>query len=150
MAKQKYLRELRRISENIPVELLSKLMKKELLAPTVKKVFEKALEDDTITQEQRDRFRTLLASGTLDREVEVVDMSVEKLIDAYYEAEIALAVKLGRLPKQAPKLMLKNNKGKQYARRQAARLKQLFNPEAGDDEGEEVDVREGDAADSAS
>lgn len=128
--KAKHARELRRISESIPAELLTSLMKKETIAPTIHEILRRGLleSDEVVTPEQKNRFRLILESGIADREIEVIDGDVEKLIDAYVTAEVDLAVKLGRLPKKAPQMKLTNNKGKQYARRQAARLKTLQDP----------------------
>lgn len=125
--KAKHLRELRRITESIPKELIESLMIKEDLSPTLKEILERALlEPDTVViPEQKNRFKLLLDSGLVTRQVEAIDSSVEKIIDEYLTAEIDLAVKLGRLPKKAPKMKLLNNKGKQYARRQAKRLEDL-------------------------
>lgn len=114
------------IQEGIPKELLENLTKTELQSPTIKKVFEKALVHPDTTDRQRRNIQAMLDSGKLDREVEVLDHEVEKQIDEYYKTEIDKAVKLGRLPKEAPKLNNLKNKGKQYARRQEKRLRTLF------------------------
>lgn len=130
-------RELKRITDSVPQDLIRGLMKKEIIAPTARMLFGKALEDSSITPEQRERFQLILDSGVLDREVDVVDFDTEKAIDAYLEAEIALSVKAGRLPKEAPQWEKLKAKGKKYARKQQARLKELFDSErdsAGDAE----------------
>lgn len=111
-----------------------RLTKTELEAPTIKKVFEKALVDPNTTERQRRNIQAMLDSGRLDRTVEVLDHEVEKLIDAYLAEEIAKAVKLGRLPAEAPKLEGLKDKGHQYARRQEKRLRTLFTGK-----GEDVD-----------
>lgn len=125
--KARHLRVIREIHEKIPAELIGSLMKKEIQAPTIKKVVEIALTkpDEEVSRSMKRRLRALLDSGMLDREVEVVDESVEKQIDALIGAEIDKAVRLGRLPKKAPTLELLNNKGKQYVRRQQKRLHDL-------------------------
>ena len=132
--KKKHLRVLKQIQEGIPQELLMNLTKTELQAPTTKLLFEKALTDPNVTDRQRRNIQAMLDSGKLDREVEVLDHEVEKQIAAYYEEEIDKAVKLGRLPKEAPMDHLKN-KGKQYARRQEKRLRTLFTGKDSDVEG---------------
>lgn len=134
--KKKHLRVLKQIQDGIPQELLRNLTKKEIQAPTIKKVFEKALTDPNTTERQRRNIQAMLDSGKLDREVEVLDHEVEKQIDAYFEEEIAKAVKLGRLPKEAEKLDTLKNKGNQYVRRQEKRLRSLFMGEASDVEGD--------------
>lgn len=131
-------REMRRISENVPPELLANLMTKEKLSPTLNEVITRAMGDPNVelTVEQRARFQALIDGGYLDREVDVVNPDAEAALSAYYEAEIAYAVKIGRLPKEAPIPDFILKKGKKHAKRQAARLKELFSPEedAGGDE----------------
>lgn len=122
------------IQDGIPRELLMNLTKKEIQAPTIKKVFEIALTkpDDEVTPRQKRNIQAMLDSGRLDREVEVLDHEVEKQIDAYISTEIEKAVKLGRLPKEAPMLNSLKNKGIQYAKRQERRLRSEFLGEADD------------------
>lgn len=130
-------RELKHITDSVPEELFRTLMKKEMIAPTSKKLFGMALDDPKITPEQRERFQLILDSGVLDQEIDVVDFDVEKAISDYLDAEIALAVKAGRLPREAPQWAKLKNKGKKYARKQQARLKALF------DTGEAEEGKEG-------
>lgn len=131
-------REMRRISENVPPELLANLMTKEKLSPTLREVITRAMGDPDakLTVEQRARFQALIDGGYLDREVDVVNPDAEAALNAYYEAEVAYAVKIGRLPKEAPIPDFILKKGKKHAKRQAARLKELFSPEQdqGDDQ----------------
>lgn len=132
--KKKHLRVIQMIQEGIPHELLMNLTKKEIQAPTIKKVFQLALTkpDEEVTPRQKRNIRAMLDSGRLDREVEVLDHEVEKEIDAYFQAEIAKAVQLGRLPKEAPQLNRLKNKGVQYAKRQERRLRREFLGETND------------------
>lgn len=159
-AQKAMMRELKRITDSIPTELIKNLMKKEIIAPTAKALFGKALEDPSISDEQRERFQLMLDSGVLDREVEVVDFDTEKAIDAYITAELALAVKAGRLPKEAPEWDYLKRKGKKYARKQQKRLEEVFRAaqDSGDDasgddrehavaDSERGDQREGDRGD---
>jgi len=126
--KKKHLRVIEMIQEGIPKELLMNLTKKEIQAPTIKKVFELALTkpDDEVSPRQKRNIQAMLDSGRLDREVEVLDYEVEKEIEAYIATEIDKAVKLGRLPAQAPQLKTLKKKGIQYAKRQERRLRGLF------------------------
>lgn len=132
--RKKHLRVIQMIQEGIPKDLLMKLTKKETQAPTIKKVFELALTkpDDEVSPRQKRNIQAMLDSGRLDREVEVLDHEVEKQIDEYIAGEIAKAVKLGRLPKEAPKLKRLQSKGIQYAKRQEKRLRREFLGENGD------------------
>ena len=135
--RKKHLRVIKQIQDGIPQELLRNLTKMELQSPTTKKLFELALTkpDDEVTPRQKRNIQAMLDSGKLDREVEVLDHEVEKLIDAYLQEEIVKAVKLGRLPKKAPVLESLKNKGNQYVRRQEKRLRTIFTGEDSDVDG---------------
>lgn len=126
--KKSHLRVIKDIQDRIPKHLLAGLMKKEKQAPAIRKVYEEGLKkpDSEVSPKMKRRIRAVLDSGMLDVEVEVLDVEVEKQIDAFMKVEIDKAVQLGRLPKEAPKLDLLNNKGKQYVRRQSKRLKAEF------------------------
>ncbi len=132
--RKKHLRVIRDIQDRIPRDLLMRLTKTELVSPTVKAVFEKALEkpDDEVSPRQKRAIKAMLESGKLDRTVETIDKEVEMVIDAFIGEEIDKAVKLGRLPKEAPKLKSLQNKGTQYARRQEKRLRAEFGVEDSD------------------
>lgn len=147
--KKKHLAEIRRISNNIPQELMDKLVRKELAFPGIKEVYEKSLTNTElvyesividpfvwwkpgtwfkekmirpitrpmVSEEEKARARTLLASGYLDQETEVLDHEVEKQINDWMDAEFEKARKLGRLPppqkmpnyrKKAKKLYVQN------------------------------------------
>lgn len=123
---KRQLRVIREIQDRIPKDLLENLTKKELANPAAKKVIETALADPDLPPKKRRRYQALLDAGYLDQMVEVIDPVIEKQIDEFITKEIDLAVKLGRLPKEAPQLEALSKKGKQYARRQHARLKALF------------------------
>lgn len=131
---KKHLRVIKMIQEGIPQELLLNLTKKEIQAPTIKKVFELALTkpDNEVSPRQKRNIQAMLDSGRLDREVEVLDYEVEKEIDAYIAKEIDKAVKLGRLPAVAPQLETLKKKGIQYAKRQERRLRREFLGETDD------------------
>lgn len=135
--KSKHIRVLKEITDSIPTEWIGALMKKEKQFSSLKQVLEHALTqpDSDFSPDKKKRARDLLDSGYLEREIDVVDTTVEDQIGQYLEGKIAEAVKLGRLPKKAPKLKLLNNKGKQYARRNANRIKELVGNE-GNAEGE--------------
>jgi hypothetical protein len=128
--KKKHIKVLKEISESIPQELLLNITKKEKQYSTLKQVAEHALTkpDSEVSPKEKRKLQSLLDSGYLEREVEVINTPVEQQISDYVEKEIDRAVKEGRLPKKAPQLKLnsKVNKGKQYAKRKAAQLKALF------------------------
>ena len=134
-------RELKRITESIPKELIEGLMKMETVAPTLEKILTKAIElpdgEMGMNEEKRQRFKNMLAAGILSREVQTIDRDKEKLIEEWFEAEIAFAVKMGRLPKEAPIPDFIRKKGKKYAKRQAERIRDIYEtnaetPQAGD------------------
>ncbi len=136
--KKKHLKILKDIQDRIPRELLLSITMKEKQFGTLKQIAERALTepDDVVSKEKKQQLKDMIDSGYLDREVDVIDKDIEKQIDKFIENEIAKEVKAGTLPSKAPKLRLKNNKGKQYARRQAARLKALFKGDASGSEGQ--------------
>lgn len=103
------------------------LMTKEKEFSTLKHLVEVAITkpDSEVSAKQKKRMKAVLDSGYLEREVEVINKPVEQQIDDYFTAAVAEAVKQGRLPKQAPRMKLLNNKGKQYARRKREQLKKL-------------------------
>jgi len=135
---KRHLRVIKQIQDGIPKELLMNLTKTELQSPTIKHVFELALTkpDSEVSPRQKRNIKAMLDSGKLDKEVEVLDHEVEKQIDEYFKREIDEAVKLGRLPAQAPVLETLNKKGNQYARRQERRLRREFTGEVSDVEGD--------------
>lgn len=132
--RKKHLRVIQMIQEGIPRELLMNLTKMEQQGATIRKVYEIALTkpDDEITPRQKRNIQAMLDSGRLDKEVEVLDEAVEKQIDEYMREEIDKAVKLGRLPKQAPVLKSLSKKGIQYAKRQERRLRREFGVKSDD------------------
>lgn len=129
--KKKHLKTLQDIQDSIPQELILNITKKEKQFHTLKQVIEHALTlpDEEVPAKEKRKFRSLLDSGYLEKEVEVTDTTVEQQISEYLEKEIEKAQKDGRLPKKAPIIRHKSliNKGKQYARRRNKRLKDLFN-----------------------
>lgn len=129
--KKKHLKVLQDIQSQIPEDLLRSLIKKEKQFSAIKETVERGLlePDDVVSPEKKKTFRAMLDSGYLDREVDVIDTSVEEVIDDLMEAMIAKAVKEGRLPDRTPALNLINNKGKVYAKKQAERLRALFSGE---------------------
>lgn len=134
--KKKHIRVLEEIQSRIPEHLLKTLTKIEPQNPVAKKVFEAALlePDAVVDPKKKFRIKAMLDAGLLDKEVEVIDTEVEKQIDEFISKEVALAVKLGRLPKKAPTLKLINNKGKNYAKRKNRQLKETFGISGGSEE----------------
>lgn len=126
--KKKHLRVIREIQDRIPKDLLQRLMKEELAFPAARKTMEEALRrpDSEVSPKRKRRIQAMFDAGILDKKVQVVDHEVENEIDAFITKEIELAVRLGRLPKEAPQLESLANKGIQYARRQRARLEEVF------------------------
>lgn len=118
--KKKHIRELRRITDSIPKELSSKLMRKEYASPTIREIAMRAVKDPKVSKRDKERYQAMIDSGYLDKMVEVIDHKIEKQISDYLETEIEKAKKLGRLPKVAPKLKLKDalRKSKKHVKKQ--------------------------------
>lgn len=118
--KKAHVRILQGIQDSIPKELLDGLMKKVLAYPALKEIATRGKDDPNVSEEDRNKFRIMLDSGYLDKEIEVIDPEVEKKINDFVEAEITKAKKLGRLPKRAPKLKL-NKKAKKNVRQKSTK-----------------------------
>ncbi len=110
--KKKHLREIERINKSIPKHLLDNLMKKEMAFPTVKEIMTRALTDPNVSEEDKAKYKMMLDSKYFDKEVEVLDESIESQINAYLDHEFEKARKLGRLPppQKMPKLLSKSKK----------------------------------------
>jgi len=132
--KKKHLKVIKEIQDSIPEELILNITKKEKQFSTLKQVAEHALTLPTgdgegqIPAKEKRRMKSLLESGYLEVEIEVINKPVEEQIAAYFDNEIKRAIKDGRLPKKAPIIRHKSliNKGKQYVKKRNARLKALF------------------------
>lgn len=132
--KKKHLKVIKEIQDSIPEELILNITKKEKQFSTLKEVAEHALSLPTgegegqISAKEKRKLKSLLASGYLEVEVEVINGPVEEQIAAYFDKEIQRAIKEGRLPKKAPTIRHKSliNKGKKYVKKRNARLKALF------------------------
>lgn len=92
-------RELKRIQENIPKELLSGLTTTQDAYPTLKNVIGLMMKDGTVSEETKKKYQAIMDSGILNATEEVVDTDIEKKISDYIDAEIKKAIKLGRIPK---------------------------------------------------
>ena len=108
--KKKHARVLRMIQESVPKEFFDGLVTEEPIAPTVKFMFEKALESDTISEEKKKAVKAVLDSGQLDKRNLKTDETKAKLIEEYIEKEIDKAIALGRLPKKPGKIKKTFNK----------------------------------------
>lgn len=91
-------KELRRISENIPKELMDRLMKERYEYPTIRKVVNKALKDDEVDEVLKERLRHIKDIGAIDKKTQVVNRTAEKEIDEWMKNEVEKAIKLGRIP----------------------------------------------------
>ena len=122
--KKKHLNILKEITSSIPAELIQNLMKKEDQFSTMKEILRRGLDDPSVPEDKKARFRAMLASGHLDKQVEVINEPIEKQISDYVEAEIERFIKEGKLPARRawPKLKLK-----QYARRRSKKSKEEAN-----------------------
>lgn len=118
--KKKHLQEIKRITDSIPKELLDKLMVKQQQFPTTIEIMQRALHDPLVSEEDKQKFRTVLATGLLEKEVQVLDPEIEKQIDAYLNVEFEKARKLGRLPppQKMPNIYKKSKHLYSYAKRQ--------------------------------
>ena len=86
------------IQKSVPLEWLSKVTKREHVAPTIKEVMEKALVDPDVSEETKAECRMVLGSALMNQQIDVEQLDVAELVDAYVELEMIKAVILKRLP----------------------------------------------------
>jgi translation elongation factor EF-1beta len=97
--KPEHKKVLERIQNSIPKEWLDNLTRKEPIAEPVKEIIERALVDDEVSEEVKEKFRLVKDSGYLDKEIEVENGEITLKIDKYIDEEIEKAIKRGELPK---------------------------------------------------
>lgn len=90
--------ELKRINDSVPKLLRDNTLIEVLKTPDMKLVFEKALEDETLTEEKRRQIKNILDSGKLDAKRITENPKVAKQRDEYVAREIKKSIKEGRLP----------------------------------------------------
>jgi hypothetical protein len=89
---------LREIQARVPAEWKRRAVVEQPFTPTMKMVFEKALESPTIDEEKKRQIKNILDSGQLSKMVSREDPKITKQIDNFVNREINKAVKEGRLP----------------------------------------------------
>ena len=116
----KVSREIRRIAETIPEDLVKNLL---VLKPSYNATLEmidKALAEPDLNPKLRRRLTLIKDSGMLDAKELVTDAAIEEKLEAWWDEEIQLAIKEKRLPKPkkgSGSLEEIKKKGQQYARR---------------------------------
>lgn len=108
------------IQKSVPSEWLSKVTKREHIAPTVKEVMEKAIDDPDVSEETKEECRMVLNSALMQQQVDSEVSEVAELIDAYIEKEIIKAVILKKLPP------LKKKKSFEVANKRFNKLKEKY------------------------
>ena len=115
--KKRHLRVIEQINSTIPRSLLDNLMKTELAFPTMRALAEAAIKAPETPEDERRKYQMILDSGYFDKTVQLVDVSIEKQISEYMDAQIAKAVEEGLLPKNIRVPTLKN-KSKKYVNKE--------------------------------
>ena len=90
--------ELKRINQSIPQTLKDFVVTETEKTPAIKLVFEKALEDPSISKEKKEKIKNILDSGKFDQKKLTENDRIAKMIDEYVQREIRKSVKAGRLP----------------------------------------------------
>ena len=90
--------ELKRIQDSIPPLIKEFTLIEKLKTPAMKLVFEKALEEPTLSEEKKKRIKHMLESGMFDKKQIYENPEVAKQRDDYVTREIKKSVKAGRLP----------------------------------------------------
>lgn len=89
---------LKDIQSRIPKNLLKNAVKEKKLTPTIDFVMKKALEMPNISDEKKEKIRTVMASGDFSKMKYVDDPKIQKMINNFVDREINKAIKDGRLP----------------------------------------------------
>ena len=98
--------ELKLIQDSIPACYMKNVVKDVPVTPTIKKVAELALKED-ISEEKKEKLKTILASGVLDAVQPTENEKIGKKIDAWVDKKIKESIKAKRLPsKKALKKIL--------------------------------------------
>lgn len=108
------------IQKSVPSEWLSKVTKREHIAPTVLEVMQKAISDPDVSEETKEECRMVLNSALMKQQVDSEVSEVAELIDAYIEKEIIKAVILKKLPP------MKKRKSFEAANKRFNKLKEKY------------------------
>jgi hypothetical protein len=103
---------LNKLNKRIPKKLLSAVVEKKALSPTVKQIAELAQTDPDISQEKKDAMALLLKVGMFDLEIEEVNREAEKKIEEWMGKEIDKAIKKGQIPPPEADEFTKNIRAK--------------------------------------
>lgn len=95
---ERFNKVLRGIQSRVPAQWKQMAVTEAPFTPTMKMVFEKALESETIDEEKKRQIRNILESGQLSRTVPSENTKITKLIDNFVNREINKAIKVGLLP----------------------------------------------------
>jgi hypothetical protein len=96
--KQSINDELHRITKSVPEALRLNTFKEVEKTPSMKLVFEKALEDPNISDDKKEKIKHLLESGTLSKTKITENAKIAKMRDDWVNREIRKSVLAGRLP----------------------------------------------------
>lgn len=111
------------IQKSVPTEWLSKVTKRENIAPTVREVMERAVNDPDVSDELKAEARMVLDSALMNQQVDSEQLDIAELIDSYVEVEVLKAIILGRLPK------VKKRRSYEAALKKFTKLKNKYDKE---------------------
>lgn len=89
---------LRDIQSRIPKNLLKNAVRQTKLTPTIDFVMQKALESPTVSEEKKDKIRTVISTGEFTKMKYVDNPKIQGMINNFVNREINKAIKDGRLP----------------------------------------------------
>ncbi len=95
---ERFNKVLREIQASVPSSLRKAALIEAPFTPTMKMVFEKALESPTVSEEKKAQIRNLLDGGDFSRTSLKEDPKITKQIDQIVQRGINKAIKEGRLP----------------------------------------------------
>lgn len=98
MTEEYIFKTLQSIQSSVPKQLKDAVIEKTAITPTMDMIVDKALEDDSISQEKKDELSKLKEAGYFSKEKFTENHQVRVQIDNYVNREIKKAIKEGRLP----------------------------------------------------
>lgn len=94
-------KEIQSINARIPKQLLNKVYKEGIIAPTVVKVVDEALADPNFDPEKKAKLQVLKDNGHFHKKKVIENPKVAQQIDNFLSRELNKAVKEGRLPNRS-------------------------------------------------
>jgi hypothetical protein len=86
------------INDSVPKRWWSQLIRKEWANPVIRELVDRGLNDPEVTEDVREKLRTLKRSEEYSEQHDVINEDIEKKIDEFLTRKVRQATKEGRLP----------------------------------------------------